>query len=172
MSRPVSVCTLLFADLLAALGGCGSESPAASAFAPAAIPTSASSNGLGQDCAARSCSGQAYDGPLMRVSAADLTSAGSADAREVVANIMRYTGLPQNFEIVEGPVPNAAAVILAGPDRLPRRLIAYNPRFLQQVQQSTAQNDWAPVSIMAHEIGHHLSGHTIVPGGSQPPTEH
>ena len=24
---------------------------------------------------------------------------------------------------------------------------------------------------MAHEIGHHLSGHTITPGGSQPPTE-
>ncbi|MBK8068385.1 MAG: hypothetical protein IPK27_12370 [Rhodanobacteraceae bacterium] len=39
------------------------------------------------------------------------------------------------------------------------------------MRAATANNDWAPISIMAHEIGHHLSGHTIMPGGSQPPTE-
>jgi len=84
---------------------------------------------------------------------------------------MRDTGLPQNFDVVEGQVPNAAAVIMLGPDQLPRRVIAYNPNFMSEVRSATANNDWAPISIMAHEIGHHLSGHTIMPGGSQPPTE-
>jgi hypothetical protein len=50
-------------------------------------------------------------------------------------------------------------------------VIAYNPQFMSEVRAATANNDWAPISIMAHEIGHHLSGHTIMPGGSQPPTE-
>ena len=84
---------------------------------------------------------------------------------------MRYTGLPANFVVVEGQVPNAAAVIMAGPDKVPRRVIAYNPAFMGEVIRATQANNWAPVSIMAHEIGHHLSGHTIVPGGSQPPIE-
>lgn len=111
-----------------------------------------------------------YDGSPLAFSPPDLSKGGST-GREVVAEIMKYTGLPANFVVVEGKVPNAAAVIMAGPDKIPRRVIAYNPSFMGDVIQATKSNNWAPVSIMAHEIGHHLSGHTIVPGGSQPPIE-
>ena len=31
--------------------------------------------------------------------------------------------------------------------------------------------DWAVRSIMAHEVGHHLQGHTLQRGGSRPPIE-
>lgn len=111
-----------------------------------------------------------YDGSPVAFSPPDL-SKGGGTGKQVVAEIMKYTGLPANFVVVEGQVPNAAAVIMAGPDKVPRRVIAYNPSFMGEVIQATKANNWAPVSIMAHEIGHHLSGHTIVPGGSQPPIE-
>ena len=111
-----------------------------------------------------------YDGSPVAFSPPDLSKGGSS-GKQVVAEIMKYTGLPANFVVVEGQVPNAAAVIMAGPDKVPRRVIAYNPAFMGEVIRATQANNWAPVSIMAHEIGHHLSGHTIVPGGSQPPIE-
>ena len=111
-----------------------------------------------------------YDGSPVAFSPPDLSKGGSS-GKQVVAEIMKYTGLPANFVVVEGQVPNAAAVIMAGPDKVPRHVIAYNPSFMGDVIRATKANNWAPVSIMAHEIGHHLSGHTIVPGGSQPPIE-
>ena len=111
-----------------------------------------------------------YDGSPVAFSPPDLSKGGSS-GKQVVAEIMKYTGLPANFVVVEGQVPNAAAVIMAGPDKVPRRVIAYNPSFMGDVIRATKANNLAPVSIMAHEIGHHLSGHTIVPGGSQPPIE-
>ena len=111
-----------------------------------------------------------YDGSPVAFSPPDLSKGGSS-GKQVVAEIMKYTGLPANFVVVEGQVPNAAAVIMAGPDKVPRRVIAYNPSFMGDVIRATKANNWTPVSIMAHEIGHHLSGHTIVPGGSQPPIE-
>jgi hypothetical protein len=110
-----------------------------------------------------------YDGEPVRVAAVgqDLPS----DCRDMVAQIMKFTGLPQNFTVVEAPVPNAAAIILLDDQKVPQRVIAFNKDFLDIVRSATGGNGWAPISIMAHEIGHHLSGHTITPGGSQPPTE-
>lgn len=112
-----------------------------------------------------------YDGSALRVAASALTASSSGDGRQVVDQIMTFTGLPPNFEVVEGPVPNAAAMIVLDDNDLPVRVIAYSRDFIREVRAATADNDWAPISIMAHEIGHHLSGHTLVPGGSQPPIE-
>jgi uncharacterized membrane protein len=71
---------------------------------------------------------------------------------------------------MEGEVPNAAAVIVLDQQKVPRRVIVYSSAFMEQVQNAT-QNNWAGISILAHEIGHHLAGHTLLPGGSQPPIE-
>jgi len=143
-----------------------SKAPAP-APAPAAKPTKAQ---LAAELAAalQACS---YDGSPVKFTPPDLSQGSGAEGTRVVGEIMKYTGLPQNFEVVRGEVPNAAAVIMLGPDKIPRRVIAYNPQFMGDVSRATRNNNWAPVSIMAHEIGHHLSGHTIVPGGSQPPIE-
>lgn len=111
-----------------------------------------------------------YDGSPVRFSPPDLSKGGTTGT-QVVAEIMRYTGLPANFVVVEGKVPNAAAIIMLDDLKVPRRVIAYNTEFMGEVIRATKANNWAPVSIMAHEIAHHLSGHTIVPGGSQPPIE-
>ncbi|MCA0401378.1 MAG: TPM domain-containing protein [Proteobacteria bacterium] len=112
-----------------------------------------------------------YDGSPIKVNAKALNFASQGGARDVVREIMRFTGLPQNFEVVEGPVPNAAALIVLDDKKIPRRVIAYNTRFMQLVREATRNSDWAPISIMAHEVGHHLSGHTLLAGGSQPPIE-
>lgn len=112
-----------------------------------------------------------YDGQAFKVNPRALAGSDGTDGREAVRNIMRFTGLPQNFKVVEGEVPNAAAIIMMGKSGVPERVIAYNAAFMKQVREATINNDWASISIMAHEIGHHLSGHTLQPGGSQPPIE-
>lgn len=91
---------------------------------------------------------------------------GADDAKEIITDIISVVGLKANFEIrAVSDIPNAAAITLRG-----KRFIAYNPRFITKLN-SAAGNKWASVSVLAHEIGHHLNGHTLVNTGSQPPLE-
>lgn len=112
-----------------------------------------------------------YEGETLQVDPARLDGKAPADCGQMVDRIMDYTGLPKNFVVSAGPVPNALAVILLDKQRVPRRVIAFNPDFITQVKAATGGDNWAPVSIMAHEIGHHLSGHTITEGHSRPEIE-
>lgn len=111
-----------------------------------------------------------YEGGSVTVVPDDLRGEAPADCRVMVDRIMSYTGLPANFVVTAGPVPNALAVILLDDAKVPQRVIAFNPDFIDATRRLTDGN-WAPVSIMAHEIGHHLSGHTITAGGSRPAIE-
>jgi len=116
----------------------------------------------------QSCS---YDGRPMTVEPAALNGDAPNECAVAVQRIMSFTGLPSNFVVVSGPVDNAAAVILLDDKRVPRRVIAFNPEFLAKARALVGGSPWGPVSVMAHEIAHHLSGHTIVPGGSRPNIE-
>lgn len=79
------------------------------------------------------------------------------EAKDAVENIVRYTGLTQNFEIVENSnIRNAKAYI-----KKKKRYIEYNPEFMLRVKDRT-KSDWGSISVLAHEIGHHLSGHTLI----------
>ena len=86
-------------------------------------------------------------------------------AEEALRRVMSYTGLPPRFEILAADVPNAAAVI-----RNNKRYILYNQRFMRKVRDTT-RNNWSEISILAHEIGHHLSYHTFGSFGSRPKFE-
>ncbi len=77
------------------------------------------------------------------------------DAELALNKIMEYTGLPTNFELKATNVPNAAAALQGN-----KRYIFYNQSFMQRISKST-RSDWTAYSILAHEIGHHLSGHTL-----------
>jgi hypothetical protein len=164
--------TALSLALAAALAGCGNAAPPAGADTPVASTGTAASteDALTMEVAdaLQACS---YDGSPVNVPRASVGGAAPRDCRDMVERIMAATGLPQNFDLVEAPVPNAAAMIVIGDDKLPHRVIAFNQDFLDEVRRATGDEAWAPVSIMAHEVGHHLSGHTITPGGSQPPIE-
>jgi hypothetical protein len=86
-------------------------------------------------------------------------------AEKVISKMMAVIGLKPNFELRAADVPNAAAVMLNG-----KRFILYNPDFMDKINASTGTN-WAAISILAHEIGHHLNGHTLDNVGSRPQTE-
>jgi hypothetical protein len=89
----------------------------------------------------------------------------SADGEKIVSNIMSAMGLESNFKIKEAHVPNVEAKI-----RHHDRYILYNPEFIKQVNEAT-RNKWASIFILAHEVGHHLEGHTLLDINSRPSIE-
>ncbi|RYY87186.1 MAG: membrane-binding protein [Chitinophagaceae bacterium] len=93
------------------------------------------------------------------------TATASSQAPRYVQEIMSTMGLKPNFEVRAARIDNAAAVVYGG-----QRYILYNPTFIDNLVQRTG-NKWAAVSVLAHEIGHHLDGHTVASAGSQPQLE-
>jgi hypothetical protein len=87
------------------------------------------------------------------------------EGQTIAQEIIDVVGLKPNFEIRAANIPNAAAVTYGG-----KRYILYNPNFINQLVKQTGSK-WAAVSVLAHEIGHHLNGHTITGSGSQPAIE-
>lgn len=91
--------------------------------------------------------------------------ASPSEASQYVQQIVAAVGLKQNFKLMPARVDNAAAVTYGG-----KRYVLYNPNFINGLVQKTG-NKWAAVSVLAHEIGHHLNGHTVTRDGSHPGTE-
>ena len=81
--------------------------------------------------------------------------------------ILEHTGLDPNFVFVRSPEVgnNAFAIMLNG-----KRSIFYSTAFMDRMNKDTGSK-WACISILAHEIGHHLQGHTLDGKGSRPPKE-
>ncbi len=85
---------------------------------------------------------------------------------DVIGEITDAVGLKARFELrATRDIDNAAAVVYNG-----KRFLLYNPDFLNAVNRA-GHTDWAGISILAHEMGHHLNGHTLRAGGSQPADE-
>lgn len=84
---------------------------------------------------------------------------------EVVDDILQVSGLEPNFEIRIRNSGNAAALI-----RNEKRFLVYNPTWMESLK-GDSQSQWRLYGVLAHEIGHHLQGHTIDAIGSRPPTE-
>ena len=87
------------------------------------------------------------------------------NAEKIIANIMAVLGLEGSFKIKVANVRNVEADI-----RRHQRYILYNPEFISQVNEAT-KSKWASIFILAHEIGHHLNGHTILGINSRPEIE-
>lgn len=89
--------------------------------------------------------------------------ASGNDASEASKKILRVLGLAPNFIMVPCPnINNCAAVTLNDGFRY----IVYDKDFMQKIS-NTASNDWTSISILAHEIGHHLQGHTLRRTGNE-----
>jgi len=82
------------------------------------------------------------------------------EAKGIINRIVAVMNIKVNFEVRAANVPNAGAVVYNG-----KRYILYNPFFIQQIDNA-AQTNWASVSILAHEIGHHVLGHTLRSNGN------
>ncbi|HYE54691.1 MAG TPA: hypothetical protein VD996_07605 [Chitinophagaceae bacterium] len=92
--------------------------------------------------------------------------ASPQDAKEIIQEILDAVGVKAKFEVRAAKIPNAAAAISKG-----KRYILYNPAFIAAIDKATGSNRWGPISILAHEIGHHLNGHTLLGTGSKPSIE-
>lgn len=79
----------------------------------------------------------------------------SNEAKLIVEKIMRANVLPQNFIIKAANCKNALATTEGG-----NRYILYSTNFLENFKKE-ANSQWAAYSVLAHEIGHHLSNHNL-----------
>lgn len=82
-----------------------------------------------------------------------------------INSILKFTGLSSNFILYRANIANAVATTIEG-----KRYIIYDPNLLSYTDEYSG-NYWPSMSIIAHEIGHHLSGHTIGTIGSNPVDE-
>src|SRR5262249_41207131 len=83
-----------------------------------------------------------------------------SQAELVVDTILKPIGLgvQRNFILISCPrIDNAMAVIIKDENI---RYILYDNEFVERLNKRT-NTDWASWSILAHEIGHHLQGHTL-----------
>ncbi|UOQ77563.1 membrane-binding protein [Hymenobacter sp. 5516J-16] len=95
-----------------------------------------------------------------------LQAQSTTGQRDVLREITDVVGLKPRFELrATTEVQNAAAVVYGG-----KRYLLYNPQFVAAVNRA-GRTDWAGISILAHEMGHHLNGHTLRAGGSNPADE-
>lgn len=83
-----------------------------------------------------------------------------------IASIMQYAGLPSNFILISAPNINNAYAFMNDKSRY----ILFDTNFLNYADDNTS-NYWSSMSILAHEIGHHLSNHTLSGLGSNIPDE-
>jgi Protein of unknown function (DUF2911) len=100
----------------------------------------------------------------------DLSFKSTTDIEKVIEDILKKVGLERNFIVIEcDGIENCLAVNLPGKIGLLRYLI-FDNAFLSNIEIKT-QNKWSKISILAHEIGHHLQGHTLDGLGSRPSVE-
>ncbi len=88
------------------------------------------------------------------------------EAEITVDRILDEIGLFRNFVLQECPnINNAVAknIQTSGGEKV--RYILYDNEFFNRIDQKAA-NDWASISILAHEIAHHLNGHSLNNRGS------
>ncbi len=77
---------------------------------------------------------------------------GTHDAVALVSQIMSAIGLNIPMSVYRGGVPNASATIIGG-----YPAIVYNGFFLNGLSPC---NQWAGVTVLAHEVGHHANRDT------------
>src|SRR5690606_38431116 len=65
--------------------------------------------------------------------------------------ILKFSGLGANFEIYSASINNAMATVIDN-----KRYILYDPELLSSTDIKSG-NYWSSMSILAHEIGHHLA---------------
>ena len=77
-------------------------------------------------------------------------------AYKTVVSIIRETGLSPNFVILPGDVDNVRAYIEDN-----ERILEYNLAFMDKLQGDSL---WPGISVLARQIGHHLSNHELENG--------
>lgn len=78
------------------------------------------------------------------------------EAEYVLNQIILATGISKRFALYQcNGIDNCEALTFRGV-----RYIFYDARFMKMISQKTG-NYWSNISILAHEVGHHVNAHTI-----------
>ncbi|MDG1054591.1 MAG: tetratricopeptide repeat protein, partial [Flavobacteriaceae bacterium] len=78
-----------------------------------------------------------------------------SEAENALDKILNTIGASKNFVLTPcSEINNAAATSYKG-----IRYILYDKEFMQLINSRT--NDWASLAILAHEVGHHINGHSL-----------
>lgn len=97
---------------------------------------------------------------------AELGFSSDEEIQFAVDKIVSHIGLKRNFELLSCPrINNAIAKNIKDQEGNFKRYILYDTQFIERISKN-AQNDWSAISILAHEIGHHLNGHSLNNKGS------
>jgi len=79
----------------------------------------------------------------------------NAEADNALSKILSVVGASKRFVVAPCEnINNALAIINDG-----MRYILYDPEFINSISETS--NYWANMSILAHEVGHHINGHTL-----------
>jgi len=124
------------------------------------------------DSSAQSKSGTSFDG--RQIGAVEVCTASASFMSEdevngLISEMLKKISTRNRFIVVACPqVPNCQAVIYQG-----KPYILYNPEFLGAVKRlnfsqselpaDMKSTDWKALTILAHEIGHHLNNHISNP---------
>ena len=81
--------------------------------------------------------------------------AADKDADDALNDILAVIGAAKNFYLIPcDKINNALALTYKG-----ERFILYDKDFIGKISKAT--NDWSGKFILAHEVGHHINGHTL-----------
>ena len=89
----------------------------------------------------------------------------TAMMKDMLSQVLDVIGVNENFELKEANVLNIEAKISHR-----KRYILYNPAYITSLNNTT-KDKWSVLALLAHEIGHHINGHTVRKGGSKPELE-
>jgi len=85
--------------------------------------------------------------------------------KDMLSEIIDVMHLSDRFILEPGDVMNLEASVSHH-----KKYIKYNPEFIDWINQAT-HDKWATIALIAHEVGHHVKGHTRKRGGSRPEIE-
>ena len=100
--------------------------------------------------------GQTKDGIELCLAAQKFANSfiSDSEAENALDKILSVIGASKNFTLQPcDEISNALAVTYNG-----NRYILYDKKFMQVITQYT--NNWSNMFILAHEVGHHINGHT------------
>lgn len=79
----------------------------------------------------------------------------NAEADDALAKILSVVGASKRFIVAPCENINNALAIIEDD----MRYILYDPEFINSISETS--NYWSNMSILAHEVGHHINGHTL-----------
>ena len=88
----------------------------------------------------------------------ELSFSNNTEAVAVINNIMSFTGLKQNFKIKANPDVYIALATVEDNERT----IFYDPTSIKELVADSGGSNWISITILAHEIAHHLNGHLLI----------